>query len=311
MAGARTGGPWPHRLALATAAATATLIFIGGLVTSTGSGLAVPDWPTTFGQNMFLYPPSQWVGGILYEHSHRLLGALVGLLTVALAVALWGDAPRGWLRWVGLLAVAAVIGQGVLGGLRVVLLRQTLAVIHGIVAQAFFALVVALAVWTSKGWEGARRGRTLANVKGLRRLCAATSGLLFLQTAAGVLVTHTGTALHAHLAMGALAALQVFWMLARVLRRHWDQPWLVQPARALAELLMLQLLLGVGAYLARFTAFGAGMPPWLGLAFPLAHRLVGTLLWGTSLVLTLRVCRLHALPRATVEVAAPIWQEAR
>ena len=124
------GGPasvWPHRLAVFTAAATAALIFVGGVVTNTGSGLAVPDWPTTFGQNMFLYPPSQWAGGILYEHSHRLMGALVGLLTVVLAAALWVAAPRGGLRWVGLVAVAAVIGQGVLGGLRVVLLKQTLA----------------------------------------------------------------------------------------------------------------------------------------------------------------------------------------
>jgi len=221
MTGATPPRFWAHRLAVATVVATAVLIFMGGLVTNTGSGLAVPDWPTTFGQNMFLYPPSQWVGGILYEHSHRLLGALVGLLTVALTVALWGDAPRprGWLRWVGLLAVAAVIGQGVLGGLRVVLLRQTLAVIHSIVAQAFFALVVALAVWTSKGWEGAKRGRALANVKGLRRLCTATSGLLILQMAAGVLVTHTGAALHAHLALAALAALQALWLVARVPRR--------------------------------------------------------------------------------------------
>jgi cytochrome c oxidase assembly protein subunit 15 len=242
-----------------------------------------------------------------------LLGALVGLLTVALTVALWGEAsrPRGWLRWVGLLAVAAVIGQGVLGGLRVVLLRQTLAVVHGIVAQAFFALVVALAVWTSKGWEGAKHGRAPAKIEGLRRLCAATAGLLFLQMAAGVLVTHTGTALQAHLGMAGLAALLVFWVVARVHGRHWDRAWLARPARAVGELMILQLLLGVGAYLARFTALGSGVPPWLGLALPLAHRLVGTVLWGTSLVLALRVCRLHALPRATAEVAAPIWQEAR
>src|SRR3989304_9384222 len=93
MTGATPPRFWAHRLGVATVVAPAVLIFMGGLVTNTGSGLALPDWPTTFGQNMFLYPPSQWVGGILYEHSHRLLGALVGLLPVALTGALWGDAP--------------------------------------------------------------------------------------------------------------------------------------------------------------------------------------------------------------------------
>src|SRR5229473_4025337 len=88
--------PWPRRLALMTAIATVPLLFVGGLVTSMGAGLAVPDWPTTFGYNMFTYPWSQMVGGVLYEHSHRLLGALVGLLTVALAAGLWVTERRGW-----------------------------------------------------------------------------------------------------------------------------------------------------------------------------------------------------------------------
>src|SRR3982751_5919345 len=108
-----------HRLALSTAGATMLLVVFGGLVTNTGAALAVPDWPSTFGHNMFLFPWSGMVGGVFYEHSHRLLGALVGLLTVALAVTLW---PRGGrLRLLGLVALAAVIAQGVVGGLRVVL----------------------------------------------------------------------------------------------------------------------------------------------------------------------------------------------
>src|SRR5713101_4422224 len=110
---------WPHRLAVVTAAATLLLIFVGGLVTNTGSALAVPDWPTTFGYNMFLYPWSRMAGGIFYEHSHRLIGSAVGLLTIALAVWLWVTETRRWVRGLGLLAVAAVIAQGVLGGLRV------------------------------------------------------------------------------------------------------------------------------------------------------------------------------------------------
>src|ERR671915_2638724 len=96
--------PWPHRFALLTALVTFPLLFVGGLVTSTGSGLAVPDWPTTFGHNMFLYPLSGMVGGILYEHSHRLLGALVGFLTVVLTLWLWLKESRLWLRWLGSIA---------------------------------------------------------------------------------------------------------------------------------------------------------------------------------------------------------------
>src|ERR687898_1549078 len=111
---------WPHRLSVALACATFALLLIGGLVTSKGVGLAVPDWPTTFGYNMFLYPWSKMIGAIFYEHSHRLVAAFVGLLTIALAVIFWLRERRAWLRWLGVVALALVITQGVLGGLRVV-----------------------------------------------------------------------------------------------------------------------------------------------------------------------------------------------
>ena len=137
-----------HRLALITAGATFVLILFGGLVTNTGAALAVPDWPTTFGHNMFLYPWAGMVGGIFYEHSHRLIGAVVGLLTLGLGAVLWGAGGR--LRWLGLAAVAAVVVQGLLGGLRVVLLQGTLAILHGCLAQAFFGLLVAIALLTSR-----------------------------------------------------------------------------------------------------------------------------------------------------------------
>ena len=133
---------WPHRLALATAICTIPLLFIGGLVTSKGAGLAVPDWPTTFGYNPFLYPWSKMVGNIFYEHSHRLVASAVGFLTILLAIALWFREPERWLRVLGATALALVVIQGVIGGLRVVLLEQTLAVVHACLAQAFFALTV-------------------------------------------------------------------------------------------------------------------------------------------------------------------------
>src|SRR5690242_17439126 len=113
--------PWLNRFACLTAVITLVLVGIGGLVTSHGAGMAVPDWPTTYGYNMFFFPISKWVGGIFYEHTHRLVASGVGFLTVILAVWLWVKEPRAWVRWLGVLAVFAVVLQGVLGGLRVVL----------------------------------------------------------------------------------------------------------------------------------------------------------------------------------------------
>ena len=139
------GGLWPHRLAVVLACATFPLLFIGGLVTSKGAGLAVPDWPTTFGYNMFLYPWSEMVGNILYEHSHRLVASCVGLLTIALAMAPWFGERRTWLRWLGVTALLVVIAQGILGGLRVVLRQDTFAILHACLAQAARLKLVRLA----------------------------------------------------------------------------------------------------------------------------------------------------------------------
>ena len=122
--------PWLNRFAILTAAATLALIGIGGLVTSHGAGLAVPDWPTTYGYNMFLFPPSFWIGGIFYEHTHRLFASFVGLLTTILAIWLWLREPRKWLRWLGVIALFAVVLQGILGGLRGTLLQKYLGIVH-------------------------------------------------------------------------------------------------------------------------------------------------------------------------------------
>src|SRR5262249_26177804 len=146
---------WVHRFAVLTAGATLILIFVGALVTSTGSGLAVPDWPLSFGQ---VFPPM--VGGVLFEHGHRLVAAFVGLLTVTLMVLLTQWEPRLWVRWLARVAVLAVLLQGTLGGVTV-LFRLPLAgsVAHACLAQAFLGLVVPLAVGTAPRWQGRPAGR--------------------------------------------------------------------------------------------------------------------------------------------------------
>lgn len=292
---------WLHRFALLTAGATLVLIFIGGLVTDTGSGLAVPDWPSTFGYNMFLYPWSGMVGGVLYEHSHRLIGSFVGLLTMTLAIGLWLREPRRWLRWLGVIAIGAVIAQGVLGGLRVILLQPTLAMIHGWLAQAFFGLSVTLALCTSREWKEEPQRIQVADAGRLRRLCALTTGLIYLQVVFGGVLTHTGARLDAHLLFAALVTLHVALLAGRIRRRHLDLPRFVRPGIVLCGLLTLQLILGLGSYLARFTSLGEALSPLGGVGLPAFHRVTGALMLATCLVLTLRAYRL--VPSSTRELS--------
>ncbi len=290
----------PQRLAVVTAALTLLLIFVGGLVTNTGLALAVPDWPTTFGYNMFLYPWSKMVGGIFYEHSHRLIGSTVGLLMVALSVSLWFAEPRKWVRTLGIAGVFAVIVQGVLGGLRVVLVDQLLAVFHACLAQAFFALLVSLAVVTSQFWEHAAERTPLADAMRLRSVAVAAVLLVYLQTVFGALLTHTGARLDAHLLFAALVTGSVGWLVVRVVGAHPDRGALRRPALLLLGLLLLQLGLGLGVYLWRFTAVSQAMPPELGLAFQATHRITGTAVLGTATVLALRIVRLAAVTHTVV-----------
>jgi cytochrome c oxidase assembly protein subunit 15 len=284
---------WLHRFALLTTLATFPLLFVGGLVTSTGSALAVPDWPTTFGYNMFLYPLSGMVGGILYEHSHRLLGALVGFLTITLTLWLWLKEPRLWLRWLGTIALAAVILQGVLGGLRVVLLAHMLAIVHACLAQAFFALLVSITFFTSPVRPDHSAEFPAEPLTRLRRLCLLTTAALYLQVVFGALLRHTGAHLDAHLGLAALVAFLVIVLNIRVWRYHGEADAVVYPIMLLSGLLLVQLSLGLGAYLVGYTPVAAMATPGLRVSLTTTHLAVGSLLLATALVLTLRTYRLR------------------
>lgn len=191
---------WLHRFALFTAISTFILIFIGGLVTSTGSGLAVPDWPTTYGENMFTYPIDKWVGGIKYEHGHRLFASFVGLLTTILAVWLAIKEERKWMKILGWIALGSVILQGILGGLTVLFLLPTpISVAHGMLAQTFFCLVSSIALFTSQWWREngyADRNDSPTNRKSrIQILVIVTTVAVFLQLALGAIMRHTGSGL--------------------------------------------------------------------------------------------------------------------
>ena len=165
---------WLNRFAWFTAVATLLLICSGGMVTSKGVGLAVPDWPTTFGYNMFLFPVSKWIGGIFFEHTHRLIASTVGFLTIILAIWLWVGQVRQSIRNLGLIAVAGVILQGILGGLRVTMLKDQIGIFHASLAQAFLGLIVLIALMTTNFWRSLSnvidsRGSRLADPLGVTR----------------------------------------------------------------------------------------------------------------------------------------------
>lgn len=283
---------WLHRFALLTAGATLPLLFIGGLVTSTGAGLAVPDWPTTFGYNMFFYPWSKMVGGVFYEHAHRLVASAVGLLTLLLALLLWFSEKRRWLRWLGIAALAFVILQGVIGGLRVVLLQETLAILHACFAQAFFALAVSLAVFTSREWQIDVPKIELTDAGRIQRLSFLTTGLIYFQSIFGAVLRHTGAGLEMHLIFAALVALHVFLLAGRILKFHSDLLKLARPAMVLVALFILQSALGLGAYVGKFTPLGTHLPAVGMVLLPTSHVVTGALMLMTSLLLTLRSYRM-------------------
>jgi cytochrome c oxidase assembly protein subunit 15 len=264
--------PWPHRLAVALVCATFPLVWVGGLVTTHDAGMAVPDWPNTFGYNLFLYPWREWFLGpwdLFIEHAHRLFAALVGLLCIVFVIVVWRAESRRWVRYAALVSLLLVIGQGILGGMRVVLDERTLAMIHGCVGPLFFTYCVLLATITSPSW---RERKSVASQRpgSLAVLAAAaiTTVLAYLQLVAGAQLRHIGAAVEPstfralvvfHL-IGAGAVLVATLYLGALARRaRAADRWLRVPAMWLVALVVLQIVLGGGAWVVNY-----GWPAWFG-----------------------------------------------
>ena len=292
-----------HRFAKFVAGCTVLLVLAGSLVTSTDSGLSVPDWPTTYGWNMFTFPPSKWVGGILYEHGHRLIASSVGFLTIVLAAWLWMAEPRRWMKWLGVGALGAVVAQGVLGGLTVMFfLPAAISTAHAGLAEIFFCMTVAIALFTSRGWIDGYDGH-LADDPSLRRIATATTALIYGQILVGATMRHTGAGLaipdfplmfghvwpthwdakiavhFAHRLGALLVAIAVVSTAVAVFTRTRIRE-LRRPAGLLIALVAVQITLGALTVLSRRDV-------WINSV----HVVCGALVLTTSLVLTLRTWR--------------------
>ncbi len=292
---------WLHRYAKLVVAATVLLIAAGGMVTSTDSGLSVPDWPNTYGWFMFTFPIDKWVGGIFYEHVHRLIASMVGFLTIILAVWTWRVDPRQWVRWLALAALAAVILQGLLGGITVLLLLPpAVSIGHAGLAQLFFCLTLGIALFTSPGWGSMPAVNDLM----LRGVALSTTVLIYVQVLLGATMRHTGAglaipdfplafgrvlppvwtspiAIHFAHRIGALLVLSAILATVGYIRRHHrGRPELMRPGLVLLALVLVQGTLGALVVLSR-------LQPLLNTA----HVVNGALLLGTSVVLTLRTFR--------------------
>ncbi len=304
-----------HLFALLVAASTALLIFAGGLVTSTGSGLSVPDWPTTYGWFMLTFPLEKMVGGIFYEHSHRLIASGVGALIVVLAIWLWKSEPRAWVRRLGYVALAAVVTQGILGGITVLwFLPDAVSIAHAGLAQLVFCLTVSIALFTSSGWRrayadrnGPRRSgldKTVADDSTLRTIATVTTTAIYVQILAGATMRHTGAG---------LAIPDFPWAFGRLIPPVWSGPIAIHFAHRVGAVIVTSLVLAtIGHVLYHHRSRGELRRPSLLLAALVAiqvtlgaltvlsgkhyiinslHVVTGALVLGTSLVLTLRAYR--------------------
>lgn len=288
---------WLHRYAVLWSFCTLFLVVAGGLVTSNDAGLSVPDWPLSYGK---LMPPME--GNIFYEHGHRIVATTVGLLTIGMAIWLMRAERRRWLRNLGWIALAAVVTQGVLGGMTVIfLLPKPVSIVHACLAQLFFSTTVAIALFTSENWS---RGAKLVDDLGappLHWLASATCVCVFLQLALGASARHKALGILPHAAGALIATGVVLWLSVRVLMRQVGHDALRRSALVLLFITFLQVFLGIAAYMSRLATAEAPQPMPVMVGFTVAHVAVGALTLASSVVLAIQVFRNVRRPLAVIE----------
>jgi cytochrome c oxidase assembly protein subunit 15 len=307
---------WHHRYAKLVAACTVLLIAAGATVTSTDSGLSVPDWPTTYGWNLFAFPLSKMVGGIRFEHTHRLIAGTVGFMTILLAAWTWRIESRRWVRWLGVACLGAVILQGVLGGVTVLFfLPPAVSIGHAGLAQIFFCLTLTLALVTSPGWKA---GAAPVDDTLLRRIATVTTALIYTQILIGATMRHNAAGLaipdfptafghlvppvwsaqiavnFAHRAGALVVVLAILATASHVVYHHRERRELVRPAFLLVVFVAVQVTLGA-------FVIWSGKDPVINTL----HVVNGAAVLGTSLVLSLRALKGARVPEFQPSGVAP------
>lgn len=318
-----------HRLAVLAVCLVWPLIWVGGLVTTYDAGMAVPDWPNTYGYNLFLYPYKTWLLGpfdLFIEHGHRLLGAVVGFVAIALAIAAYIKEQRRWVFGFALIVLAAVIFQGGLGGVRVVRMSRTLAMVHGCFGPAFFASCIALAVVTSRFWSQSearisslKQSRDFTPLpKSIVLLGLSLVGLSYTQLVLGAQLRHVQPSMrpdsfamivvfHVVTAFVLWAVTAVSWWQMRARKSRCGDLTLYRPTGWLIGLVALQIALGVGTWVANYgwPLFLQGLPGATGFLIRAkgfwdsivvtAHVATGSLILAVSTMIWVRSLRLRYL----------------
>ncbi|HEY6270405.1 MAG TPA: COX15/CtaA family protein [Terriglobales bacterium] len=307
-----------HRFTVFVAVLAFLLLVAGGLVTSNNAGLAVPDWPTSFGS---LYKMPRMIGGVKFEHGHRVVAEAVGLLTILVAVWTWVADQRRWMRGLTLAAVLGVIFQGVLGGLTVLnFLPPAISTAHATVGQTMFCVLAAIAVFTSRSWMEEPEDKIQPKESRLLiRHSWMLIGFLYLQLILGAAFRHVWTKwgppgsnrwpvpkivhafLYPHILNALLVAGLILFLSIRVLTRSSHIQNLRRPAVGLLVLLMVQLSLGVAAYIVRVVEGVDELQPTLGLvAITVAHLAVGALILALAVVFTIQTYRHTGKPASVL-----------
>ena len=288
---------------------TCLLILAGALVTSNDAGLSVPDWPTSFG-SLYRMPPM--VGGVKYEHGHRMVAEFVGLLCIVLAIWTWRVDRRRWMRLLSLSVLGAVIVQGVLGGVTVLkLLPWEISTAHATMAQMIFGVLVAMGLVTSRRWLESSPSDVRENSKpSLEILSALGVAAVWLQLILGAAFRHSGMRLLPHIVCAVVVTFLLLWAVIRALPLSVRVPALAAPAKAVLALLVVQLLLGFAAYVTR-VQLGADAPQPLAVVVSatVAHVTVGALLLAASLILAIQAHRsLRGSKARLVQERTPVRQ---
>lgn len=268
-------------------AATFILIVAGGLVTSTGSGLSVPDWPLSYGQ---FFPPM--VGGIRFEHTHRVIAAIVGLMTFAMAALLFKYEKRRWVRNLGFVAAGTILIQAILGGLTVLyLLPAWISVLHACLAQTFFCLVASIAWVTSDSWGQNGGGPNAKDAASLRRLAMITVCFVYLQLIVGAIVRHAcGAGLHFHYVFAFLVVLHVLLIIRRTTVSESLRKTLLGHALLLGFLAFSQVFLGLGALVFKYL-LSEPSPGTAQVLLTASHQSNGALLLAATVLFAIRSFR--------------------